>query len=237
VTEIRNPRQTNEEQINIIDLFQKIWGQKWLIFIVTLVVLILALAYVLTSKPIYSVSVVLSPAPVNKFGSIAGDIGIERLQVTRSVISFGTDLASDALALVVKNFESASVLKGFDDSWGGRGSYKVEVIKENFPFVPVSVSVISDSAAGSKEYLDGYMEYVSKITATQLNDYFQALRVSHTISPDSLYVVERFSELPTNPIRPRKFQIMVLALVLGVILGVFSSLVRLAILERSAEMN
>jgi LPS O-antigen subunit length determinant protein (WzzB/FepE family) len=238
VTELRYPRQTNEEEINLVELFQKIWGQKWLIAVVTSVVLILAVAYILISKPVYSVSIVLAPAPVNTFGSIAGDIGVgQQMQVAKSVISFGTDLANDTLALVVKNVESASVLEGFNHSLKRSGDYTVQVTKDNFPIDPVSVSVVSDSAAGAKEYLDGYMAHVSKISAVQLNEYFQALRVSHTISPESLYSVERFSELPTHPIKPKKFQIVVLGFVLGGMLGVFSALIRLAILKRSAEMN
>ena len=56
------------------------------------------------SKPVYSVTAVLSPAPVNAFGLVVGDIGVGQQQTTKPAIAIGTDLANDALALVVKNF-------------------------------------------------------------------------------------------------------------------------------------
>ena len=236
MTELRYPRRMNEEEIDLIELFQKIWAQRWLIFAVTSVVLILTVAYILISKPAYSASIVIAPAPVNVFGSIAGDIGVEQLKFSKSVISFGTDLANDTFSLVVKNVESTSVLDGFNRSLDRSGNYIVQIKKDNFTYQSVSISVVSDSAEGAKNYLDSYMVYVSEISAAQLNEYFKALQVSHAISPDSLYSVEKFSELPTQPIKPKKLPIMLLGLMLGVILGIFSALIRLALIKRSTAI-
>lgn len=236
VTEPRYPYQANEEEIDLVELFQALWEQKWLIIAVTSFVLMLAVVYVIITKPVYSVTAVLAPAPINAFGLIAGDIGLEKLQATKSAISVGTDLANDALATVVKNFESAAVSERFNQTLKNSGGYAVQVQKGKSPFDPVSISVFSVSAEGAKKYLDGYMAYVSNISAAQLNEYFQALGVSNSISPESLYRVEQVPILPTQPIKPKKPLIVALGLVLGGMLGLFIALIRLMLIKRSAKI-
>lgn len=236
MTEPRYPYQTNEDEIDLIELLQGLWEQKWLISAVTSFVLIFAVVYIFISKPVYSVTAVLAPAPVNAFGLIVGDIGVGQQQTTKSAIAVGTDLANDALALVVKNFESGAVSELFNHALKDSGVYAIQVKKGKSPFDPITVSVVSVSAAGAKKYLDDYMAYVTKISAVQLNEYFQALGVSHSVSPESLYRVEQASELPTQPIKPKKPLIVALGLVLGGMLGVFIALIRLMLKKRSAKM-
>lgn len=236
MTEPRYPYQTNEDEIDLIEMLQVLWGQKWLIFAVTSLFLIFAVVYIFINKPVYSVTAVLAPAPVNAFGLIVGDIGMGQQQTTKSAIAIGTDLANDALALVVKNFESAAVSEGFSHALKDSGGYTVQVKKGKSPFDPVTVSVVSVSAEGAKKYLDGYMDYVTKTSAVQLNEYFKALSVNHSISPESLYRVEQASALPTQPIKPKKLLIVALSLVLGGMLGVFIALIRLILKKRSAKM-
>lgn len=235
MTEPRYVRQIDEDEIDLFELLQALWVQKWLIAAVTSVFLILAVVYIFISKPVYSVTAVLAPAPVNAFGLIAGDIGVGQMQTTKSAISLGTDLANDALALVVKNFESTAVSEGFNHTLKDSGGYTVQVKKGKSPFDPVSISVNSVSAKGAKKYLDGYMAYVSDISAAQLNEYFQALSVSHAILPESLYRVEQLPMLPTQPIKPKKPLIVALGVVLGGMVGVFVALVRLMLIKRSAK--
>jgi LPS O-antigen subunit length determinant protein (WzzB/FepE family) len=237
VIEPRCQNQTSEDEIDLIELIQDLWEQRWLIAAVTSLVLMFSVVYVFVSKPIYSVTAVLAPAPVNAFGLIAGDMGVEQLKVAKSVISIGTDLADDAFALVVKNFESTAVLDGFNNALINADVYTLQVIKGRSPVESVSISVFSDSSEGAKEYLDGYMAYVSEISATQLNEYFQALSLSHAISPGSLYRIEQLPKLPAQPIKPKKPLIIFLGVVLGGMLGVFSALMRLVLRKRSAKMT
>lgn len=236
VTEPRYPHQTNEDEIDLIELLQDLWEQKWLIFAVTSLVILLSVIYIFISKPVYSVTAVLAPAPVNAFGLIVGDIGVGQPQTNKSAIAVGTDLANDALALVVKNFESAAVSEVFNHALKDSGGYAVQIKKGKSPFDQITVSVVSVSAEGAKKYLDDYMAYVTKISVVQLNEYFQALGVSHSISPESLYRVEQAPLLPTQPIKPNKPLVVALGLVLGGMLGVFIALIRLMLKKRSAQM-
>ncbi|SFH78487.1 G-rich domain on putative tyrosine kinase [Pseudomonas guineae] len=236
MTEPRYPYQTNEDEIDLIELLQGLWGQKWLISAVISLALMFAVVYIFISKPVYSVTTVLAPAPVNAFGLIVGDIGVGQQQTTKSAIAIGTDLANDALALVVKNFESAAVSVEFNNTLKESGDYVVQVKRGKSNFDPVTVSVVSVSAEGAKKYLDGYMAYVTDVSAVQLNEYFQALGVSHSVSAESLYRVEQASALPAQPIKPKKPLIVALGLVLGGMLGVFIALIRLMLKKRSAKM-
>lgn len=236
MTERTYPRQANDDEIDLIEFLHELWMQKMLIAAVALVVVMIALAYTLISKPVYSANAVIAPAPVNAFGLIAGDIGVRQLQASKSAISIGTDLADDALALVVKNFESAAIRKSFNSRVENSDGYSVQVKKGRLPFESISISVSSMSAVGAKEYLDGFMAYVSGISAAQLNEYFQALSVTHTIQPESLYLVEQMPEVPDQPIKPKKPLVLALGLVLGGMLGVFIALIRLMLRKRSAKV-
>lgn len=246
MTEPRYPYQTNEDEIDLIELLQGLWEQKWLISAVTSLVLIFSVVYIFISKPVYSVTVVISPAPVSVFGLIAGEVGGERLKDISSVISIGNNLANDILAIVVKNIESSAVQENFNDEFIGEHDYKIYVEKfwlyrakaekDWLPFDNVSVSLSSNSAEQAKKYLDGYLAYVSSISSKQINEYFQALGVSHSITPESLYRVEQAPVLPTQPIKPKKPLVVALGLVLGGMLGVFIALIRLMLKKRSAKM-
>lgn len=91
------------------------------------------------------------------------------------------------------------------------------------------------SAVEAKQYLDGLMAYVSRVSAAQLNDYFKALNLSHTIQPSALYRVEQTPAVNLDPIKPKKLLIVALGVVLGGMLGVFIALIRLMLRKRAAK--
>ncbi|MDO9623712.1 MAG: Wzz/FepE/Etk N-terminal domain-containing protein [Pseudomonas sp.] len=243
MTEQTYQRQANnDDEIDLVELLQNLWAQRWLIVIVTSVVALSALVYAFTSKPVYSTTAVLSPAPINAFGLIANEVKVGPPEGITSAISIGINLAHDALAVVVKNFESAAIRNEFDDSLGNPLDYLVEVKRHRGPvpsnpelFESVSISVSSMSAAGAKQYLDGFMAYVSKVSAAQLNDYFKALNLNHTIQPGVLYRVEQSPAVNLDPIKPKKPLIVALGVVLGGMLGVFIALIRLMLRKRAAK--
>lgn len=236
MTEQTYQRQANnDDEIDLVELLQNLWAQRWLIVIVTSVVALSALVYAFTSKPVYSTTAVLSPAPINAFGLIAGEARARQLEGTTSAISIGTNLANDALAVVIKNLESAAIRNEFNDSLENPSGHVVEVKRGRQSFDPVSISVSSMSAAGAKQYLDGFMAYVSKVSAAQLNEYFKALNLNHTIQPDVLYRVEQTPAVNPDPIKPKKPLIVALGVVLGGMLGVFIALIRLMLRKRCAK--
>lgn len=237
VTEQISPRQVNiDDEIDLVELLQNLWAQRWLIVIVTSVVALAALVYTLNSKPVYTSVAVLSPAPINAFGLIAGEARARQLEGTTSAISIGTNLANDVLAVVIKNLESTAIRDEFNNSLENPSGYAVEVKRGRQFFDSVSISVSSMSAVGAKQYLDGFMAYVSKVSAEQLNDYFKALNLNHTIQPGVLYRVEQNSAVNFDPVKPKKHLIVALGVVLGGMLGVFIALIRLMLIERSVKV-
>lgn len=83
------------------------------------------------------------------------------------------------------------------------------------------------SAVGAKHYLDDLMAFISKVSAMQLNDYFKALNVNHTIQPSALYRVEQAPAVNHDPVKPKKHLFIALGIVLGCMLGVLIALIRL----------
>lgn len=231
------PRQASgDDEIDLVELLQSLWAQRWLVVIVMSVVSLSSLVYAFTSKPVYSSVTVLSSAPISAFGLIAGEARARRLEGSASAISIGTSLANDALAVVIKNLESTAIRDEFNDSLEDSSGYMVEVKKEGRFFGSVSISVSSMSAVGAKQYLDGFMDYVSRVSAEQLNDYFKALKLSHTIQPSVLYRVEQNSAVNLDPIKPKKLLIVLLGLLLGGMLGIFIALIRLMLIRRSVKV-
>lgn len=236
MTEQTYPRQANnDDEIDLVELLQGLWTQRWVIVIITLVVALSVLVNTFTSKPVYSSTTVLSPAPINAFGLIAGEARARQLDGTTSAISIGANLANDALTVVIKNLESAAIRNEFHESLEDPSDYAVEVKKGRQLFDPVSISVSSMSAVGAKQYLEAFMAYVSKVSAAQLNDYFNALNLNHTIQPGALYRVEQAPAVNLDPIKPKKLLVVALGVVLGGMLGVFVALIRLMLRKRAAK--
>lgn len=102
-----------DDEIDLLELFAKLWAERWLIFAVTLLVFVAAATYAFTAKPVYSSSVVITPAPISQFDQIAGHLRTERMGVILADIGQGRKLASDALQLLASNLESASVQRQF----------------------------------------------------------------------------------------------------------------------------
>ena len=237
MTEQTYPRQaSNDDEIDLVELLQNLWAQKWLIVIVTSMVALSSLVYAFTSKPVYSSTAMLSPAPINAFGLIVGEARAQQPEGTASAISIGTNLANDVFAVVIKNLESAAIRNEFHDSLEIPSDYAVEIKRGRQLFDSVSISVNSMSAVGAKQYLVGFMAYVSKVSAAQLNDYFNALNLNHTIQPGALYRIEQTAVVNLDPIKPRKLLAMALGVVLGGMLGVFVALIRVMLRNRADKV-
>lgn len=244
MTEQTYPRQpNNDDEIDLIELLRNLWAQRWVIVIVTSVIALSALVYAFTSKPVYSSTALISPAPINAFGLIAGEVRVKKIEGITSPISIGTNLANDAFAVLVKNLESAAIRNEYNDNLDNSSGYVVDIKRHRGPvpsnpelFESINISVSSMSAVEAKQYLDGLMAYVSKVSAAQLNDYFKALNLNHTIQPGALYRVEQTPAVNLDPIKPKKLLIMTLGVILGGMLGVFIALIRLMLRKRAAKV-
>lgn len=233
--EYRNTAMRYDDEIDLVELLKDLWGQRWMILAVSSVVVLSALFYVLVTKPTYSSMVMVSPAPINAFGFIAGEARVMPLESSASAISLGTNLANDAFSVVVKNIESVAIRNDFNDSLESSVGYMVEVKKGHQPFDQVTISVSSGSAEEAKRYLEKFIIYVSNISAVQLNNYFKALGLSNMVLPESLYRIEQKAVINPIPIKPKKVLILVLGILLGGMLGVFAALIRLMLIKRAAK--
>lgn len=64
------PQEARSDEIDLVELFQKLWQQKWLIVCCTLAVTICAATYAFIATPYYQVQSVLRPAPLKELDEL-----------------------------------------------------------------------------------------------------------------------------------------------------------------------
>jgi len=100
VTEQAYKPQPNDDEIDLVELFQSLWEQKLLIVLVALIFAAAAASYALLSKPVYEASAVVLPPSIS---DIAG------LNLGRTgTVNGGLEpfLVSDVYAVFIQNLES-----------------------------------------------------------------------------------------------------------------------------------
>ncbi len=228
-----------QDEIDIVELFQGLWLQKTLILSVVVLAIAIAAAYCVLSKPIYVSSAMLAPAPINLYGSIAGQFKVDAGNGVNSPLTQGMALSNDAFRLYLANLASTEVRQVFDTKAGySKASVELHIKKgrEAKPFdEPATIRVESSDSALAKAYLDGLIRYAAETTLLQVNSYFQASGVEQTLAAESLFRVESASQ-PAMEVKPRRPLILTLGIVLGGMLGLFIALVRLMLGKRKTAL-
>lgn len=228
-----------QDEIDLAELFQGLWLQKTLIFSVVVLASVIAAAYCVLSKPIYASSIVLAPAPINLYGSIAGQFKLDSGNGINTPIAQGMALSNDTFRLYLANLASTEVRQAFDVKFGyPKAPVELQIKKgrEAKPFdEPATIRVESSDSALAKTYLDGLIRYAAETTQRQVNSYFQASGVEQTLAVESLFRIESASQSAME-VKPRRPLIMTLGIVLGAMLGLFIALVRLILGKRRAAL-
>lgn len=222
--------QNRQDEIDIVELLQGLWLQKTLILSVAVLATLIAAAYCVLSKPIYASSTVLAPAPINMYGSIAGQFKFDAGSSVESPIARGMALSNDTFRLYLTNLASAELRQVFDVKAGySEAPVELQVKKgrEARPFdEPATIRVESSDSELAKTYLDGLIRHAAETTQLQVNSYFQASGVEQALVAESLFRVESASQ-PAIEIKPKRPLILMWGLLLGGMLGVFIALVLL----------
>jgi len=231
--------QNRQDEIDIVELLQGLWLQKTLILSIAVLATLIAAAYCVLSKPIYASSAVLAPAPINLYGSIAGQFKFDAGNSVNTPIAQGMALSNDTFRLYLVNLTSTEVRQDFEAKFGYlKAPLELHINKgrEAKPFDdPASIRVESSDSALAKSYLDGLIRYAGETTQLQVNSYFQASGVEQTLAAESLFRIESASQ-PAMKIKPRRPLIMTLGIVLGGMLGLFIALLRLMFGKRRAAL-
>lgn len=231
---------SGENEIDLVTILNELRSQKTMIFFVIALALIIAIGYCITVKPVYMSKMVIAPAAISTYGSIAGSSmqGIYRSQM--SPIALGAALSNDTFRLYLSNLESVQVRKAFH---GQAENINTEVIiyfdkgrSSNFLDEPVTIFAESTDRVAAKKYLDALIAYSSSLTKSQLNEYFNGIGGGGHINSIDLFKVEHANEASDVAIKPKPIFVLTLSVVLGFVVGVFFALVRM-LLRKNAFLR
>ncbi|WP_339079467.1 LPS O-antigen chain length determinant protein WzzB [Pseudomonas sp. TMP9] len=101
MTEQTYQRQANDDEIDLVELFQSLWAQKWLIVFITLVFAVAAASYAYLSKPVYQASAAVLPPSLSDIAGFnlgrtgADEGGLKPFLVDDVYVVFVGNLQSD----------------------------------------------------------------------------------------------------------------------------------------------
>lgn len=218
-------------EVDVSILVRELWVQKYVLFTAIALSSIVAIGYCLMAKPVFVSQMVISPGAIKYYGSIAGEVGRWEGQAAGSPLSIGAALRNDAFRLYLTRLESVQVRNSFNGQFAkGVVSVGLQVRRgPSAPFLDQSATVVaqSEDPEMAKEYLEAYVEYSADVAMTQVNEYFGNMGVPHLIAAEALFTVEQASVVSSSPIRPDRTVIIVMALFLGFIVGVFLVFIRI----------
>lgn len=222
-----------DDEIDLIELVQAIWAEKITVLAFLIAATLGALAYSFLVSPQYSSSAVVSPAPVNSFGALAGELGALQADSSTFGIKAGIQVSNDSFSIFTSNLESLSGQQAFRKAFQSEVPFELAVKKGRGATDPLTVSATAGVAESPKVVVEHYLAYIARITAAQINDYFGGLGISQRIEPASLYRLEQPATVNSTPVKPKRTLIVALGFVLGGMLGVFVALVRIMLKKRA----
>ncbi|MEH6627052.1 MAG: Wzz/FepE/Etk N-terminal domain-containing protein [Motiliproteus sp.] len=101
-----------DDEVDLSELFSKIWQRKWWVVAITVVFTLLAIAYVLLAKPTYELKASIRPVLNDQFVEL-NQSGLLSLTPASAFDRFRKNLESRAVRRVL--FDQAGIHEGFDD--------------------------------------------------------------------------------------------------------------------------
>lgn len=237
MSEREQNRACHEDEIDLIELAQALWAEKKLVLGFIAVTTLAALAYSFSVSPQYSSTALISPAPVNAFGVLAGELKALQSDKQPFGINAGVQVANDVFSVLQSNLTSLSEQQSFREGFKVLGSFDLSVTKGRSASDAISISATSGVAEQPKDVIDSYLSFAARITAAQINEYLAGLGISQQVEPGSLYRLEQPAAVNSTPVKPKRVLIIALGFILGGMLGVFVALVRIMLKKRLAGAN
>jgi len=146
VTEQTYKRQASDDEIDLVELFQSLWAQKWLIALITFVFTVGAASYAFLSKPVYEVSATVLPPSLSDIAGFnlgrtgAENGGLEPFLVDDVYAVFTRNLQSDRSKrkffkeFYLVSLDSAQRLGSQDNIYRAfKDKFSVKVLDKNQP--------------------------------------------------------------------------------------------------------
>ena len=194
-----NSQQYQDDEIDLFELWNSIWSQKWLILFVTSITVLLAAIYMFMAPPVYKGSALVQVQQVqfNEVQDSKSYFSIEPEKTTVKIINevAPAQLSAEKSINGVLNITMASI---------------------------------------HKESIKNSIEETYQLVKDRHANIFLALQKNGAIEVLPTEMVGKV-KVSNTPVKPKKTLIIAVALVLGLILGVFVALIRQAIKKRKAS--
>lgn len=222
----------DSDEIDLFELFQTLWQEKILIIAVTVLSTCAAIFYAFTAPQQYSVSMTLKPAPLGLYGEFIA--GME--SANEQGITLGRNTAAQVLAQLKNDLELRTNQEKY--FYGDKEILAVKVSTSQgsginqATQVTLGLDILQAEHAAKK--LQGYLDFVSELTLKELNSFVMGLGNTKTITKEMLYIID-VSANEASLVKPKKFLIIAVGVILGCMLGVFAALIRSMIRKRRLQ--
>lgn len=213
----------HDDEIDLVELLQKLWAQKLIIVLVALCVVISATGYAYLAPKKFESKTVLTSPSITVFAPFVQDVKISS-NSTVDLLGVALKLSDNVMRLLSRRLLAPATHAAFiaeNPKFAGCVTVSSQN-KSNLSKIAVSVTCAEEE--NSLLALDAYIKYASEITAQEFQSLTMAVGVEHSIQARELYSVEL---PPSTKVMPRRNLILALGILLGGVLGLFVALVRL----------
>jgi LPS O-antigen subunit length determinant protein (WzzB/FepE family) len=218
----------HDDEIELFELLQKLWGQRFIILFITFCGVFSAAGYAYLAPQKFESKAILTAPSITAFAPFLQDVRISS-NSTVDVLGVALKLSDHVMVLLSRNLLAPATQMAF--------------ISENPSFADcasairqagskVVVSVACSDKGRSLLALNGYIEYASKITAQEFQSLMGVVGVESSIEARKLYSVE---SPPSTKAMPKKELILALGLVFGGMLGLSIALIRFMLDHRASQ--
>lgn len=256
-TTVEHNNRYADDEIDLFELVEGLWQQKWLIVVCTLIATIIGGAYAYTATPTYSLSAQIGATTDLK-------IPIRLTGLWNDAYSGEKNFTTPVLAQYAANetpYSPTSLFLRFGELVGSgemkqrfiasqsdlSGSSVISQLNVSFPEelesnLWLSMTLVTDdreqlvkAAEVTNVYLRWARQSFSEMIEGEVNEIAGREAVNIT-DPTSLVSITSEAQVPDSPIKPKKPLIVTLSVMLGGMLGVFAALIRGAIRKRRNAM-
>lgn len=221
----------HDDEVDLFELLQKLWAQKFIIISLTLFGLASAAGYAYLTPPKFESTTVLAPPSITAFAPFVQDVKVSSSS-TVDLLGVALELSDNVMILFNRRLLAPTTHAAFVLERPSFASCITVASQNKSNLSKVTVSVTCEDEVASLLALDEYIKYASKMTAKEFHALMMAVGVERSIQASELYSVE---SLPSTKVTPMKALVLTLGVMFGGMLGVCVALGRLVLGGRPSQ--
>jgi len=222
------------EELTLCDVWVLLWRKKLLIVFLAVLGTLAALPHCFLSLPLYSGSIVITPASIATMGGVVREINEHSTRQSNNVFDQASELSESVMGILKRNLMSQSErqqlqpVQAIEDQ-----SINLSVIEDRQRCAKVSqsfahsgcnsivVTATGPSPGSLKARLDSFVQLSADQSAQEANQFLESLGITTRFTIANIYRVESPATVSETPFSPNKPRALVIGATLGAMLGVF----------------